>query len=292
MIKQGIINTLMTIVGNVLLAIGTALFILPFNIDNGGLTGIAIILQDFFDPGTLILILNWIIFFIGLIVLKKEFALKTLVATIVYPLVLNILIKTNISNTITSTVDPLLAAIIGSGLIGLGLGIAYRAGASSGGFDIIFIILNKYKGIKISVATFITDFIIVSVGLFTVSLDSALYGIICVVITSYLIEYMMIRSNSSYMMHIISDKSKEINEYIINELKRGSTIIKVCGGINNEEKEMIELIFNEHEYYKVKQKIRNIDKDAFISVYKAVNVYGNGFNELVIGDGSNEKKSK
>lgn len=279
--KHKIFSFIMVIFGNTLLALGAALFILPFDIDNGGLTGISVILKEVFDPGILIFVLNWIIFFIGLIVLKKEFALKTLLSTIVYPLMLNLFLNTNLPQIITSEInDPLLAAMIGSGLVGIGLGIAYRAGASSGGFDIFFIILNKYKGIKISVSTFITDLIIVLTGLFTVSISSSLYGLICVVITSYLIEFITIRGNSSYMMHIVSEKIDLINEYIIKELQRGSTIIKVIGGINADKKEMIELIFNEKEYYTIKHNIKEIDTDAFISVYKAVNVYGKGFSEI------------
>lgn len=279
--KHKIFSFIMVIFGNTLLALGAALFILPFDIDNGGLTGISVILKEVFDPGILIFVLNWIIFFIGLIVLKKEFALKTLLSTIVYPLMLNLFLNTNLPQIITSEInDPLLAAVIGSGLVGIGLGIAYRAGASSGGFDIFFIILNKYKGIKISVSTFITDLIIVLTGLFTVSISSSLYGLICVVITSYLIEFITIRGNSSYMMHIVSEKIDLINEYIIKELQRGSTIIKVIGGINADKKEMIELIFNEKEYYTIKHNIKEIDTDAFISVYKAVNVYGKGFSEI------------
>jgi uncharacterized membrane-anchored protein YitT (DUF2179 family) len=124
------------------------------------------------------------------------------------------------------------------------------------------------------------DSIIVLLGAFIVNIEASLYGIIAAVIGSYLIEMIIIRGNSSYMMHIISDKSSEINDYIINDLSRGSTIILSKGGVTKEEKEMIEVIFNEKEYYKIKRRIQQIDKNAFISVYKAVNVYGNGF-ELI-----------
>lgn len=279
--KQKIINGLIIILGNILLAIGIGLFILPFDIDSGGLSGISVILKDYFDPAILILILNWILFFVGLIVLKKEFALKTLLSTIVYPIVLNLLYHSTIYNLFVEELkDPLLGAILGAILTGVGLGMVYRVGGSTGGLDVISVILNKYKNIKISHSTFVMDAIIVVMGLFTVSITSSLYGIICVIITSYLIEIITIMGNSSYMMHIVSTKSEQINDYIINDLSRGSTIIEVSGGINLEKKKMIEVIFNEKEYFKIKQNIQEIDKDAFISVYKAVNVYGNGFQRL------------
>lgn len=276
--KERLINSLVIILGNTMLAIATSVFILPFNIDNGGLSGISVILERWFNPAVVIFVLNWVLFFLGLIFLKKDFALKTLLSTIVYPLVVNLIYYTNLAgNVIKDLNDPLLASIMAAILIGTGLGLVYKVGGSTGGVDVISVMLHKYLGIKISHSTFIIDSIIVTLGLFMVSVNSSLYGIICVIIASYLIEVITIKGNSSYMMHIVSDKMELINDYIINELERGSTIISAKGGIHKDEKEMIEVIFNEKEYYKIKHEIQKIDKDAFLSVYKAVNVYGNGF---------------
>lgn len=279
--KEKIVNSLIIILGNILLATGISLFILPFDIDNGGLSGISVILKDYFDPALLILILNWVLFFIGFVFLKKSFALKTLLSTIVYPLVVNILYHSEIyQRIIVELNDPLLGAILGAILIGMGLGMVFRVGGSTGGLDVISVILNKYRGIKISLSTLVIDSIIVFIGALTVSINSSLYGIIAVLITSYLIEVITIGGNSCYMMHIVSEEYERINDYIINDLNRGSTIIEVRGGINFDKKEMIEVIINEKEYFKIKHSIENIDKNAFISVYKVSNVYGNGFNEL------------
>jgi uncharacterized membrane-anchored protein YitT (DUF2179 family) len=280
-LKKKAFNILIIILGNILLAIGIGIFILPFNIDAGGVSGISVILKRLFDPAIVILVVNWVLFFMGWIFLKNEFAIKTLLSTILYPSILNVIYHTNIIDLIKNDVnDPLLAALLGALLTGVGLGLIYRVGASSGGLDVVSLILNKYKGIKISKSTLILDLIIVMFGMFTVSIGSSLYGIIAVIITSYLIEMITIVGNSSYMMHIVSEKSSEINNYIINELNRGSSIIEIKGGINLDKKEMIEVIFNEKEYYKIKYNIEKIDKEAFISVYKAINVYGNGFNKL------------
>lgn len=279
--KQKIINGLIIVLGNTLLAIGISLFILPFGIDSGGISGISVILQKFFDPVLVITILNWVLFFVGFIFLKKDFALKTLLSAIVYPIILNILYRTPLPEIIKQEVnDPLLASILGAICMGVGLGIVYRVGGSTGGVDVISVILHRFKGIKISLSTFVVDFIIVTLGMFTVSISSGLYGIICVILTSYLIELVTIMGNSSYMMHIVSKEYKAINEYFINELNTGSTIIEVKGGFDSLDKEMIEIVFNEKDYYKIKQNIEKIDKDAFISVYKAVNVYGRGFKKL------------
>ncbi len=280
-IRQKIINLLVIILGNTLLAIGIGLFILPFNIDSGGISGISVILKKFIDPTIIIFILNWLLFFVGWIFLKKEFAIKTLLSTIIYPLIINFLYHSDLPNLIMVEVNnALLASIIGGILVGLGLGVVYRIGGSTGGLDVISMILNKYKKIKLSTSTFVLDFIIVIIGAFSVSLASSLYGVVCVIITSYLIENITIIGNSSYMMHIVSCKSKEINDYIINVLNRGSSIIEIKGGISLEKREMIEVIFNEKEYYSIRKNIESIDKNAFISIYKSVNVYGNGFSKL------------
>ena len=279
--KEKLINWLIIVLGNILLAIGIGLFILPFSIDSGGISGISVILQKYFDPVLVITVLNWILFVIGFIFLKKDFALKTLLSAIVYPLVLNVLYRTDLPSMIrTELNDPLLAAILGAIATGAGLGIVYKVGGSTGGVDVISVLLHRYKGIKISLSTFIVDFIIVTAGIFTVSISSGLYGIICVILTSYIIELVTIQGNSSYMMHIVSDKYLEINDYIINDLNRGSTIIEIHGGVSDNKQKMIEVIINEKEYYKIKVSIEKIDSKAFISVYKAVNVYGNGFKRL------------
>ena len=143
--KERIKNSLIVILGSVMIAISTALFVLPFEIDSGGLSGISVILKKYFDPALVILIANWLLFFIGLIFLKKEFALKTLVSTIVYPLTLNLLYHSDFSTIVlTEAYDPLLAAIFSGILYGVGMGLIFRVGGSSGGLDVISVLLNKY----------------------------------------------------------------------------------------------------------------------------------------------------
>ena len=160
--KEKVSNALIIVLGNILLAVGISLFIIPFDIDNGGLAGISVILKKIFDPAIVIFILNWILFFVGLMFLKKDFALKTLISTIVYPVVVNLLYHSPIYNLVLHEVsDSLLAGIVGALLSGVGLGIVYRVGGSTGGLDVIAVMFNKFKGMKISVSTFVIDFIIV-----------------------------------------------------------------------------------------------------------------------------------
>ena len=283
--KQKIKNILVIILGNLSLAIGTSLFILPHNIVNGGISGLSLVIEGFFGyaPEIMITILAWVLYFIGFIILGKKFALKTLLSTILYPIFVNILVDVNYFYKLASEVsNPLLATLVGSVLVGFGLGIVYREGGSTGGVDVVSLILKKYFKIKLSVSTLIIDGSIILLALVSLSLENALYGLLCVLLTSYIIEKITISGTNSYMAHIVSDKVENINDYLIKELQRGTTLIKVEGGLTRKEKLMIEVVFNEKEYYDIKNNIYLIDENAFISVYKSINAYGNGFDEIFI----------
>ena len=149
--KRKVINLLLIILGNLSLAISTSLFILPHSIVNGGTSGISIITDALFgfNPELVILILCWSLFVVGWIFLGKQFALKTLLSTILYPILVNILGNVDYLTSVTSQVsDTLLATITGAILAGFGLGVCYRAGASTGGLDVVCLMLKKYFNIK------------------------------------------------------------------------------------------------------------------------------------------------
>ena len=283
--KQSIKNILIIILGNLSLAFSTSIFILPHNIVNGGTSGLGVVLKGFFgiSPELVITIAIWLLFFVGLIVLGKEFAIKTLLSTVLYPVFINAFSNISIFSDLASQVsNSLLAALAGAVLAGFGLGIVYVVGASTGGFDVICLMLKKYFNVKLSLSTLIIDSTIIILGLVGVSFENALYGLLCAVLMSYVIERITINGTRSYMAHIVSDKLEEINDYLLNVLERGTTLIKVEGGHTRTEKMMIEIVFNEKEYYEIKRNIHLIDSNAFMSVYKSINAYGNGFEKVII----------
>ena len=283
--KTKFINILIITIGNLSLAIGTSLFILPHGIINGGVSGIALILEALFSfkPETTIFITCWILFLIGAIILKKDFAIKTLLSTFLYPIFVGLFTNNeyfmNLSKEIT---DHLLATLAGGVLTGFGLGVVYRVGGSTGGVDVINLTIKKYFKVKLSISTFVMDTLIILLGLVSLSLENALYGVLCVLLSAYIIEKITISGTNSYMAHIVSEKSEEINSYLNNVLERGTTLIKASGGITGKDRVVIEVVFNEKEYYDIKKNIYLIDEKAFISIYKTINTYGNGFEEFFI----------
>jgi len=283
--KQKIINFVIIVLGNISLALGTSLFILPHGIISGGTSGVSIILEELFNinPEIIIFILCWALFFVGLFSLGKDFAIKTLLSTFLFPsfvgLFVNVNYFVNMANEIN---DPLLATLVGAVLSGFGLGVVYRVGASTGGFDVLSLMLKKYFKVKLSVSTFVIDTTIIVLGLISVSLESALYGVLLALLSSYVIEKITISGTNSYMAHIISDKFEEINAYLNNILERGTTLMKGKGGITGKDKTVIEVVFNEKEYYDIKRNIYLIDEKAFLSIYKTINTYGNGFEDIFV----------
>ena len=283
--KQKLKNIIIIILGNLSLALGISMFILPHGIVNGGISGLSLVIEGFFgySPEIMITILAWFLFFVGFIILGKKFALKTLLSTLLYPLFVNVFSNIAYFQTLTNQVqDPLLATLVGSVLVGFGLGVVYREGGSTGGVDVVSLILKKYFRIKLSISTLIIDSSIIVLALASLSLEKALYGLLCVILTSYIIEKITISGSNSYMAHIVSDKIEQINNYLINDLQRGTTLVKVEGGLTRKEKLMIEVVFNEKEYYDIKSNIYLIDEKSFISVYKSINAYGKGFDEIFI----------
>lgn len=289
--KQKIISLLIIILGNIFLSLGVGVFILPHNIVNGGTSGVSIIIESLFgvDPELIIFVLCWFFFFLGLFVLGKVFALKTLLSTVLFPSLVwvftNMKFFIGLSNQVST---PILASLTGAFFAGLGMGLVYRAGGSTGGFDVVNLILKKYFKIKVSVSTFVMDTIIILLGFVSLSLENILYGVLCVIVTSYVIERITISGTISYMAHIVSDKFVDINQYLNNVLERGTTLLVAEGGLTGNEKKVIEVVFNKKEYYDIKKNIYLIDKNAFISIYRTINTYGNGFEDFSVRGSKNE----
>ncbi len=281
-------NILLVIIGNIVLAIGTGLFLVPANIVAGGMSGLAIIGNKLFgfDIDISVAILSWFFFFIGLVFLGKKFSLQTLLGTIVYPIALSIIYRLfndpialapGSGSTGLDEFHALLAGIFGGAFVGTGCAITYLGGGSTGGTDVLVFIVKKYFGFKTSIVSFITDALIILGGLFVTGVIPALVGVMSAFISAMMVEFIFVGWSTTFVAQIISTKGPEINAYVQKSLNRGTTLVPVVGGYTGNTYQMIQVAFDKKEYTILRDAINRIDSKAFVTFLRAQAVIGSGF---------------
>lgn len=292
-VKVIVKNYTFVILGSILLAIGTGIFLLPAMLNTGGLGGLGIIGKSAFglDPDLIVLALVWIFFIMSLLFLGWRFTLKSLVSSVVYPLTLILFMRlpgvanetTKLFGETADTATKLIAGVFGGVFAGVGVALTFIGGGSTGGVDIIVVILNKYLHLSHSVLAFIIDGLIVAIGLFVVGdIILSLVGIISAFVFAITLEFVFSGKSHALTAYIISrTKSEEINTWIKTKTNRGSTLNPVYGGYEKDEYMMIIVTFDRSEYAKFVNGIAKIDKDAFVMIQQTATVLGEGFNHLV-----------
>lgn len=280
--KEWLYDIFWVVIGNFLLALGVSWFIIPNDILTAGLAGIAVALEPIFHitPEIMINVLTVVLFIIGTCFLGKQFATKTLLSTILYPLFLSILsfIATKGLPSDMLIMDKYLASIYGGALMGIGTGIVFHTGASTGGVDIPPLIINKYTKIPLPKLIFITDACTVLLGAAIYGLQPVLIGIISVFISSYMVNKMLLMGGQSAMnVMIISDKYDEIIEQIHKILHRGTTILKGVGGYSKQNRPVIMVVLVKKQLHDLQKLVSHIDESAFVIVSDTKEVQGRGF---------------
>lgn len=274
-IKKLIIDSIFIVVGNFILAYAVQSFLLPNQILSGGVSGIAIALYPIFhfNEELVINVLVIGLFFVGWLSLGKEFALKTGVSSIIYPIFISML-----SGIEPITKDPMLASLYGGLFVGIGIGLVFRANASTGGMDIPTLMLEKYTNIEAAKWVLVIDGLTILLGLYAYDLESVLIGLISVVASSYAINLVvMFGAQEAKKVEIITDKIDEVKTFIEKELDRGCSLVPVIGGYTNENRTMIMVIVDKSQYPLLNQGIHAIDPSAFMIVTDTRDVKGNGF---------------
>lgn len=274
--KNKILDILGVLFGNFLLAVSVAYFVLPFDILSGGVAGISIITRKLWNISTTLMIDILVIglFIVGAFVLGKEFALKTALSSFVYPVFLEILVRFPVKLEI----DMLMSCIFGGLIAGAGVGIAFRYNASTGGTDIIALTANKYLNVPVSTAVMITDGIITLIGVLTFGLQDVLMGIVYIYASSLAINKVMVpKTDEAVALYIITDKLKEICDYIHIDLFRGTTILQGRGGYTEQERDIILTVVSKSQYMKLSHFVEKTDPYAFVIVSDAKEIKGEGF---------------
>jgi len=281
-------NYVAIVLGTFLLSFGSVIFLTKAELVAGGISGIAIIIQHFVDIAIydyLVAALTVLFWFIGLIFLGKDFAFKTALSSLLYIgftfLFKRVVFFDELAKTFAGNQEAgnlILCGIFGGVFIGGGVAITFLGGGSSGGVDVVQLLLSKYTGIKESVSSFIIDGIIILVGMFSMQLwVQSLCGILSSFVTAALIEIVYIKNQTAYQVDIISDKWEEISRYAQDELERGATIIHAQGGYKGEERVILRVVFDRFQYEKIKKYIASVDPKAFVTYTQTNAVFGEGF---------------
>jgi len=298
-VKATVKNTLLVILGTFVLAFGTGIFVIPFDLVTGGVSGIGIILNRVFEGvgflGELTTefyasAVNWLLFFVGLIFLGRRFAAKTLVSTIVYPFALSLAVQLSNSDVLGGffnlasyteygQTSVILATVFSGAAIGAGCALTFLGGGSTGGIDIIALTICKYwkKG-KSSVLIFICDATIIVAGMFVINnLVLSLLGIVSAFICAIAIDKMFIGESGAFIAYVVSDKYEQINKAVIRRLVRTTTMISAVGGYSREPKMMLTVTFSRNQYAEFTAIMSEIDKNAFVTVHRAHEIGGEGW---------------
>lgn len=265
------------VIGNIIYALVVKLFILPTNLMSSGTTGIALLANHFLGipVSFFILIFNVCMLILGLIVLGKKFAMTTIVSTLMYPIALEFFNQTLGEFVITN--NELLNTIFAGLGIGLALGIVIRSGASTGGMDIPPLVLNHFFRIPVSVSLYVFDFIILSSQSLYNPLERLLYGIILILLTSIVLDKVLLMGTTKTEVKIISPKFEKIAEEILSEMDRGVTLLNARGGYLKNEHSVVLSVVSNRELPKIEKLVRALDPDAFMIVSRVSEVWGRGF---------------
>ncbi len=269
-------SMLLTVIGTMITGFGVGVFLTPNKIVGGGATGLSTLLYHTFgfEPGLSFFVINIIFLILGLKVLGKDFVLKTLVGTLCISVFVQIFsyIKVPLSNLT-------LVTLYGGALYGIGIGLSFAAGASTGGTDILGrIIQTKFSHIPIGKLLLFVDGIIITISLIIFKdVELVLFGITALLISSYTIDFVISKLNVSRLAFVITDKGEEISQKLVSTSPRGVTLIDVKGMYTNTHKQMLFCALKESEAEEFQRKILEIDKTAFIVFSESQRIKGNGF---------------
>jgi uncharacterized membrane-anchored protein YitT (DUF2179 family) len=280
--RQWFINYTLIVTGSFILAAGFVLFITPHRIVPGGVYGISIVLHYLFGTpvGMMALAFDIPLTIIGIKILGPRFGIKTVVGFVLTALFNDLLTYWYGTDPLIPG-DVLLSSVFGGVFIGLGVGLIFKSKATSGGSDIIAMIIAKYTKIPVGQLMILVDSTIVLFGLIAFKdWTIPFYSLIVIFITGKVIDLILEGINYDKVLFIISDKTEEIRQKIINDLGRGGTLLDAKGIYKGSDKTVIFTVLNRREVAILQEFIRSIDKHAFVTVINANEILGEGFKSL------------
>ena len=263
------------VIGIFLIALSFNLFFLPTNLVFGGVSGLSIITKKLFgwNPTIVISIASGFLLLISFILLGKRDTINSIIGTILYP----IFVELTSGLTTYIKIDPnetLLIALFGAVIYGIGAGLVFKGGFTTGGTDILNKIVSKYFKVSMGTALIFTDGLIVLGGAFVFGFTKLMYALIVLYIISILTDKVLLGISDSKAFYIITEHDDEVKDYVINALKHSVTVFDAKGGYTKEKQKVLMCVIPTREYFRLKEGIHEIDKDAFFVVTDAYEVVG------------------
>lgn len=265
------------ILGNVFVAFAVSTLVLENQLISGGVTGLGIVTNHYtgINISLIIGIINVLLFLLGLFFIGKKFALSTLISTFAFPVLLEFFNTNAIFHNYCQ--DTLLAVVLSGCLVGIGVGLMIRSDASSGGMDIIAIILNRKLGIPVFIMVNVFDFIILCMQATFSNPTKILYSIVLVFVTSFMLNKTLTKGSKMVQLVVISDCHEMIKKMIIEEADAGVTSLYSQKGFNETDTKTLLTIIPPVKLTKIKEQIKLIDPVAFMVVATVDEVSGRGY---------------
>jgi len=266
------------LLGVAITAFGLVWFLIPGRIAAGGVSGLATVTYHLFDfpVGLTMLALNGPLFIAGIIINGPIYGAKTFFGTIALSVFIDVFQKW----AIPWTTDPLLSAIYGGVISGIGLGVTFRSGGSTGGTDIAAQLLAKYFPTSVGKALLMVDGFVITLAGFVFGPELALYALIAVFISTKAIDLVQEGQSYAKAAYIISDHAEQVAEVILKELERGATAFHAEGMYTGKPKKVIFVIVSRSELHRLRQLVSTIDPKAFVVISDVYEVLGEGFKRL------------
>lgn len=265
--------------GTIILALGVYYFLIPANLVVGGVTGLSMVLNNLFPIipiGIFMLVFNILLFILAFIVLGKEFGGYTIYTSLALSGIISVLeIITPLDGPLVD--DMMLNLIFGILIHGAGMAMIFNQNTSTGGTDIIAKIINKFTHLDIGKSLLLADSLIVLSGAWVFGLELGLYATLGAIINTVVIDKVIAGFGTMIKIAIISEKEVEISKFITEEIVRGVTLFHGVGGFSNTDKRVINTIVSRKEYIRVKNKVKEIDPNAFVWISFVNEVLGEGF---------------
>lgn len=286
--KKELLDYAFITIGTLLTAIAIVLFLQPLNIVAGGVSGLAIAMKALFgfDLSLQVLVYNIILFILGFKLLGLGFGVKSIYSSILLSALIWILEHIFHLNNVLLNLDnsfnvdlTLMASIYGAVLAGLGLGIVMWRGATTGGTDIIAMILNKYLHVSVGTGLMVTDAVVTMMAFF-INPILPMYGLIAIFVTGKTIDAVVDGLSSTRTVLIISDEYDKIKDRIYTDLERGVTYLKGVGSYTGKEKNIIMVTVARNEIGELKSTVKHIDENSFTIILPNLEAIGYGFKKF------------